>query len=175
MKSIDNEFNYLYNSPINVNSNKEDIIEENKVLYYYFPNSEKLNRKINIDNITPNKINKNPKMNYSPNVSLIPDNNIIINKDKNVKNTFIFQNNNNEKLNKSKNLIDKFNENKIQKIKNQNNKNYYFSEIVKNESSLPAVGQHQLPTDKMTHKDDKMNTKKDADQIPESRNLHFSN
>ena len=37
MKSIDNEFNYLYNSPINVNSNKEDIIEENKVLYYYFP------------------------------------------------------------------------------------------------------------------------------------------
>ena len=49
------------------------------------------------------------------------------------------------------------------------------SEIVKNESSLPAVGQHQLPTDKMTHKDDKMNTKKDADQIPESRNLHFSN
>jgi hypothetical protein len=90
MKSIDNEFNYLYNSPINVNSNKEDIIEENKVLYYYFPNSEKLNRKSNIDNITPNKINKNPKMNYSPNVSLIPDNNIIINKDKNVKNTFIF-------------------------------------------------------------------------------------
>ena len=100
MKSIDNEFNYLYNSPINVNSNKEDIIEENKVLYYYFPNSEKLNRKSNIDNITPNKINKNPKMNYSPNVSLIPDNNIIINKDKNVKNTFIFHNNNNEKLNK---------------------------------------------------------------------------
>ena len=90
MKSIDNEFNYLYNSPINVNSNKEDIIEENKVVYYYFPNSEKLNRKSNIDNITPNKINKNPKMNYSPNVSLIPDNNIIINKDKNVKNTFIF-------------------------------------------------------------------------------------
>ena len=34
MKSIDNEFNYLYNSPINVNSNKEDIIEENKVLYF---------------------------------------------------------------------------------------------------------------------------------------------
>ncbi len=130
MKSIDNEFNYLYNSPINVNSNKEDIIEENKVLYYYFPNSEKLNRKSNIDNITPNKINKNPKMNYSPNVSLIPDNNIIINKDKNVKNTFIFQNNNNEKLNKSKNLIDKFNENKIQKIKNKNNKNYYF--LIKN-------------------------------------------
>ena len=61
MKSIDNEFNYLYNSPINVNSNKEDIIEENKVLYYYFPNSEKLNRKSNIDNITPNKINKKSK------------------------------------------------------------------------------------------------------------------
>ena len=58
MKSIDNEFNYLYNSPINVNSNKEDIIEENKVLYYYFPNSEKLNRKSKLLQIKLIKIQK---------------------------------------------------------------------------------------------------------------------